>query len=66
MTVAERQNRNIAAGLCASCSQRREHYKRLCDRCAVRHRRNLRRYQGTQPWRPGSAGRRPFVQEVAE
>ncbi len=55
------QSRNLAAGLCRQCGQPREHYRGLCDPCALIQRERMRLRKGYKPYRDGGPGRRPRV-----
>jgi hypothetical protein len=56
------QLRHIAAGNCQQgCGRPLQHYTGKCDECQARYTAMNRTYQGTQPWQPGSRGRKPYV-----
>ena len=53
----------IAEGRCAQCGRRRQHYRTLCDACAMKAQRRNRMRQGFKPWKRGGMGRPPVIAE---
>ena len=53
----------VAEGRCAQRGNRRQHYRTVCDACAVKARRRNRMRQGLKPWTWGGMGRPPVVSE---
>jgi hypothetical protein len=59
------QLQRVARGLCGQCGRRPlAHYPRLCDPCALEHRRRKQTRGGSKPWHPGGRGRPPIVVQL--
>ena len=67
MTIDRRtkwQQKQIAAGNCRQCGQRRDGpYTTTCKKCAKRSREHNRLWFGGEPWKPGGKGRPPLERE---
>ncbi len=49
-------------GICKSCCVGKlEHFRSLCDECALKQRMRNRKSSGSKPYKVGGPGRRPLV-----